>query len=66
MNELIYLSWLKHITTRYNNTTHITMTLNLVGKITKKNSLKECVFVNLSKIHSYKLLFGDFSHWEYT
>jgi len=43
-----------------------------VGKIAKKNSLEECVFVNsvlkysaiLSKIHSYRLLFfGDFTQW---
>jgi len=43
-----------------------------VGKIAKKNSLKECVFLLirhsakysaiLSKIHFYRLLFGDFSH----
>jgi len=41
-----------------------------VGEIAKK-SMKECVFVNsalkihsamLSKIHSYRLLFGDFDH----
>jgi len=41
-----------------------------VGKICQKNlpkiSLKECVFVNsaLKIIHSYRLIFGKFAHWD--
>jgi len=32
-------------------------------KIAKKNSLKECIFVNLSKYTPTDCFFGDFAHW---
>jgi len=35
----------------------------LSGQNRQKHSLKECVFVNSD---SYRLLFGDFTHWEST
>jgi len=36
-----------------------------VGKIAKKNSLKDCIFVNsaLQKYTSTDCFFGDFAHW---